>query len=68
MYRTDWQFEKKTPENIKLYSLKGDKPSENFVRFETKFGLVTVPELVEYFTDIDKRMAWEGNTIFESLE
>jgi len=39
----------------------------NYVRFETKFGQVTVSELVEYFSDIDKRMAWENN-YYTSLE
>ena len=39
----------------------------NYVRFETKFGQVTVSELVEYFRDIDKRMAWENN-YYTSLE
>ena len=39
----------------------------NYVRFETKFGQVTVNELVDYFRDIDKRMAWENN-YYTSLE
>lgn len=32
-----------------------------YVRYEAKFGQVTVSELVEYFTDVDKRLAWENN-------
>ena len=70
LYRTDWQFEKKTPEGIKMYSLKngvGGDSSGNYVRIETKFGQVTVQELLEYFTDIDKRLAWENN-YYASLE
>ena len=67
LYRTDWHFEKKTSEGIKLYSLTGQNEPHNYVRFETKFGQVTVAELVEYFTDIDKRVAWEGN-YYASLE
>ena len=68
LYRTDWQYEKKTPEGIKIYSMRGGPEDPNsYVRFETKFGQVTVAELVEYFTDIDKRIAWENN-YYESLE
>ena len=39
----------------------------NYSRYETKYEHVTMPELVEYFTDIDKRLAWEGQ-IYESIE
>lgn len=69
LYRTDWQFEKKTSEGVKIYSMSdvAGGPSCNYVRFETKFGQVTVSELVEYYTDIDKRFAWENN-MYESLE
>lgn len=67
LYRTDWQFEKKYLEGIKLYSLTAPGEAKNFVRFETKYGSVTVEELVEYFTDIDKRVAWEEN-YYKSLE
>lgn len=59
LYRTDWKFEKKTPDGIKLYSLKTAVEPYSYVRFETKFEQVTVSELAEYFTDIDKRVAWE---------
>ena len=37
------------------------------LRIEAKFKKVTVSDLVEYFTSIDKRMAWDGAN-FESLE
>lgn len=67
LYRTDWQFEKKTIEGIKLYSMTEPGKANNYVRFETKYGSVTVEELVEYFTDIDKRVAWEEN-YYKSLE
>lgn len=59
LYCTDWKFEKKTSEGVKMYSMQGGSSNDpGFVRFETKFGQVTVTELVEYFSDIDKRMAW----------
>lgn len=70
LYRTDWQFDKKTAEGIKIYSMNsgvGDPISSCFMRFETKFGHVTVSELVEYYRDIDKRMTWENN-YYTSLE
>lgn len=68
LYRTDWEFEKKTAEGVKIYSMKNSvEDPNNYVRFETKFGQVTVSELVEYFRDIDKRMAWENN-YYTSLE
>ena len=67
LYCTDWQFEKKTPDGVKMYSMQGVASEPGFVRFETKFGQVTVAELVEYFSDIDKRMAWQNNC-YASLE
>ena len=68
LYRTDWQFEKNTTEGIKMYSMR-DLPGEPYslVRFESKFGQVTVAELVEYFSDFEKRMTWENN-YYASLE
>lgn len=68
LYRTDWHYEKKTADGIKVYSMR-DVPGEkhSYARFETKFGQVTVSELVEYYTVIDKRLAWENN-FYASLE
>ena len=66
LYRTDWQYEKKV-EGVKLYSLKPMDEPRSYLRLETKFANISVSELVEYFTSIDKRMAWEGN-MFESIE
>ena len=37
------------------------------MRYETKYDKVTMHELVEYFTDIDKRLAWEGQD-YDSIE
>ena len=67
LYRTDWHFEKKTPDGIKLYSLGNIAGEPDYARFETKFGQVTVAELVDYFSSIDKCIAWQNN-IYASLE
>lgn len=67
LYRTDWHFEKKTNDGVKLYSLKNVAGEPDYARYETKFGQVTVSELVGYFTEIDKRFAWENN-YYSSLE
>ena len=67
LYRTDWHFEKKTSEGIKLFSLRDNPGEPDYARFETKFGQVTVTELSAYFSDIDKRIAWQNN-IYASLE
>ena len=58
LYRTDWVFDKKQ-DGVKIYSLmiEGKQP-QSWVRMETKFSNVTVQELLEFFTNIDKRMAW----------
>ena len=65
LYRTDWELEKKA-DGVKMYTL--SVPGEgNYSRYETKYDKVTMHELVEYFTDIDKRLAWEGQ-IYESIE
>ena len=60
LYRTDWKLEKKVRDiGVKIYSL--SVPGEgNYARHETKYENVTTNELIEYFTDIDKRLAWEG--------
>jgi hypothetical protein len=44
-------------------------PGESFayLRVEARFEKITVDDLVEYFTSIDKRMAWDGAN-FESME
>ena len=64
LYRTDWQLEKKA-DGIKSYTL--NVGIGNYMRYETKYEKVTMHELVEYFTDIDKRLAWEGQ-IYDSIE
>ena len=67
LYRTDWKLEKKVRDiGVKIYSLL--VPGEGrFYRHETKYENVTTSELIEYFTDIDKRLAWEGQT-YEGIE
>ena len=62
LYSTDWQFDKKTTEGVKMYIMPPKAGTQMaYVRYEAKFGQVTVSELVEYFTDVDKRLAWENN-------
>ena len=47
LYRNDWKLQKKA-DGVKIYSLQ--VPEEgNYVRYETKYDKVTMPELVEYF-------------------
>jgi hypothetical protein len=67
LYRTDWHFEKKSNEGIKLYTLKNVAGEPDYARYETKFSQVTVQELFSYFTEIDKRLPWENN-YYSSLE
>ena len=39
LYSTDWSFEKKSAEGIKMYSMAAQSGSQQkYVRFETKFG------------------------------
>ena len=38
-----------------------------YLRVEAKFEKVTVPDIVEYFTSIEKRMVWDG-AHFETME
>ena len=64
LYRTDWELEKKA-DGVKTYSL--NVGVGTFMRYETKYEKVTMHELVEYFVDIDKRLAWEGQ-VFDSIE
>ena len=60
LYRTDWSFGKKQ-DGVKIYNLSIDgKAPEVWLRFETKFENITVPELLEFYTNIDKRMAWDN--------
>ena len=37
LYRTDWHFEKKTNEGIKLYTLRNVAGEPDYARYETKF-------------------------------
>ena len=68
LYSTDWQYENKSAEGIKIYSIAATPGNQiAYIRLETKFGSVTVSELVEYFTEVDKRLAWENNYL-ASLE
>lgn len=51
-----------------MYSMAAQPGSQlRYVRFESKFNSVTVSELVEYYTETDKRLAWENN-YYASLE
>jgi hypothetical protein len=66
LYRTDWKFDRKN-DAVKFYSLQ--HPNQDlFLRMETKFKGITVSELTDYFTATDKRMAWEGGHLFDSIE
>jgi len=66
LYRTDWKFERKQDE-VKIYSLQ--HPNKDLVlRIETKFKDITASEIIDYFTATDKRMAWEGAHLFDSIE
>lgn len=37
-------------------------------RCETKFADISVSSLIDYYTRIDKRMAWEGTQLYSSIE
>jgi len=37
-------------------------------RCEAKFNSIKIPELTQYYNKIDKRMAWEGSHLFDSIE
>lgn len=66
LYRTDWKFYGKY-QNVKVYQL--PQPGlDLFFRCETKFSEVSVTELIEFYTRIDKRMAWEGTQLYSSIE
>lgn len=66
LYRTDWKFYSKY-QLVKIYSLQ--LPGEDLLlRCETKFANIRVPELVEYHKMVDKRMAWEGQCLYDSIE
>jgi hypothetical protein len=66
LYRKDWTPHPKT-QGVKMsyIAIHGDPVA--YLRVEAKFEKVTVTDLVEYFTDIDKRMTWDG-AHFESME
>lgn len=38
------------------------------MRCETKFSDIKVSELIEFYQMIDKRMAWEGSYLYDSIE
>ena len=38
------------------------------LKCETKFADISVAELIEFYTRIDKRMAWEGTQLYSSIE
>ena len=52
---------------IKAYYLNMKGESQPFYRVETKFKDIGVAELTQYFTNIDKRLAWESEN-FSSIE
>ena len=58
LYRKDW-IEDKRVNGVKL-SYIPERLSDPYVylRIEAKFEKVTVSDLVDYFTAIDKRMQW----------
>lgn len=66
LYRKDWTPHPKT-QGVKMsyIAIHGDPVA--YLRVEAKFEKVTVTDMVEYFTDIDKRMIWDGAQ-FESME
>lgn len=59
LYRKDWHEEKKI-NGVKLSYIASQGDPVVFFRVEAKFEKITVKDLVEYFTSIDKRMAWDG--------
>lgn len=38
------------------------------LRCECKFSNVRMHELIDYYKAVDKRMAWEGSTLYDSIE
>jgi hypothetical protein len=38
------------------------------MRCETKYSNIKVRELIEFYQMIDKRMAWEGENLYDSIE
>jgi len=65
LYRKDWKFDTKQ-NGVKVYTLTDTSNSSHYLRTETKYEDIEIPALIEYFTNIDKRMAWETN--YESIE
>lgn len=66
LYRKDWNYDKKI-NGVKLSYITAAGDPVAYLRIEAKFKKVAVSSLVEYFTSIDKRMAWDGAN-FESME
>ena len=67
LYRKDWIRDKKI-NGVKLSYIPERLSEPNVhLRVEAKFEKITVSDLVEYFTSIDKRMLWDGAN-FESME
>ena len=66
LYSSDWKFHGKF-QSVKVYQLQ--LPGQDLLlRCETKFNRITVNELIDYYKMVDKRMAWEGSTMFDSIE
>lgn len=67
LYRKDWIADKKI-NGVKLaYIPERLSDPAVYLKIEAKFEKVTVSDLVEYFTDIEKRMQWDGAN-FESMQ
>jgi len=66
LYRTDWKFYSKY-QQVKVYSLQ-IQGEDLMLRCETKFPNIRLHELVEYFKMVDKRLAWEGQNLYDSVE
>lgn len=67
LYRKDWIQDKKV-HGVKLsYIPERLTDPAVYLRVEAKFEKVTVADLVDYFTDVSKRMQWDGAN-FESMQ
>ena len=66
LYRTDWKFYGKY-QNVKVYQL-AQPGMDLLFRCETKFANISVASLIEFYSRIDKRMAWEGSQLYSSIE
>lgn len=66
LYLSDWKFYGKY-QQIRVYNL--EREGHNLLlRCETKFPGATLETLTEFYRRVDRRMAWEGQNLYESIE